>query len=431
MEKAVFRRIGCTVYEGRTDIGLDYMILPSPGCQRQTFAIVVGKGGAPDEESIDGTRIPLGTAHFLEHRMFQLEDGDAEEQFAALGCYCNAVTSTTSTAYYFSVDKGGQWERGLELLAKMCTTFFMSEEDVDRERKIILQERQRTLDDPDYILFDELLHAMYFHSPIREDIIGTPESLEAIHTSALRKFFRRHYTPGNMVLFALGDLDPVEVAAKIEKLKLYNGFAALDAVRAKIPEEDRTRVREKDVTLPSPDGQTYLGVGIKFPTRESLYNKFGDLLFAMYEILPEAVFSPILKPIDEARQKGLLIRLDGVDIHQAGEDACLIATFETNAPGKLRAALDKHLDTVYSSLSLFGRELKAIRLAYLGEASLTVQEPESLLSEVINGYENHVAWPALASRACTAGTNDMLSLLKELSQWPRSYVTLTGARKDE
>ena len=426
MEKAVFRRIGCTIYQGSTSHGLKYIICPVKGCKKVTCGIIVNKGGTPDEESIDGTRIPAGTAHFLEHRLFQMEEGDGGDILASLGCYSNAVTDTSSTTYYFSSTSDGKWEEGLEVLAKMCTTFYMSDDDVDRERQIILRERERTLDDPSRVMMDTLLRAMYFNSPIKEEIIGTPESLSSIHTSALRKFFRRHYTIRNMVLVALGDLDPVKTAAKIEKLKLYNGFSALDALPLKRPDEDRTRVKDAEAEAQSPDGQTYLGVGIKFPSREALYTKYGDLLFALYEILPNLVFSSILKPIDKARKEGLIIFSEPAFIEQSGEDACLLAMFETNAPRKLKAALEKHLTNPCAAISLSGKELRATKLAYLGEASQIIENPESLLEEMISGYENHVAWPALASRAVTIGSRDALNLLKELGSWPRSYAILRG-----
>lgn len=427
MEKAQYRRVGATVYQGRTARGLRYALCPIKGAKQTSFGIVFAKGGLPDEESIDGTKVPLGTAHFLEHRMFQLEDGDAGEMFAALGASSNAVTTTSSTTYYFTT--AGSWREPLELLARMCTSFYMTEQDVDREREIILRERERLLDEPSCAFSNRILEALYFYAPIREDIIGTPESLASVHASTLRKFFRRHYSLANMIVIGCGDFDPVEVAAALEKLRLYNGFQVLDALPRKLSEEPREMVYEPEVEIPSPDGQTYLGVGIKFPAREDLYTKYGDMLFAMYEILPDLVFSPALQPIDRMRKEGLLIYSAGASIEQAGEETCLTALFETNSPSRMKNQLERHLDNIPAGLTITGGELRKIELAYLGRASTEAFNPEELLFDMVDAFENHIVWPALASRAVTLKSRDVLSFLKSVSEWPRSYCVLRGRSK--
>ncbi len=428
MEKAVFRRVGATVFQGVTASGLRYVICPVKKAPTITCAIAVGKGGFRDEETIDGTRIPLGTAHFLEHRLFDMKEGNAAALLSDLRCNSNAFTTSASTTYYFTCLKEAEWKKGLDILARMVSTFHQTDEAVDRERQIILREREGDLNSSDYQLMDELRKAMYFSDVLKEDLIGTPESLETIHVSALKKFFLRHYSIGNMFAIITGDVDPVEAAAKLEKLKMYNGFTPLDATKAVIA-EDRTKVVKREVEVPSIDGQTYLGVGIKFPSRESLFNKYGDLLFALYKVIPPLLFSCYAKPIDQARQDGLLIFSKDRDIVQNGEDTFAVAGFETNAPRKLKAVLDKHLANPVAGLSVFGAEMKAAKLSSLAADVSDIADSESYMGDMVDGFENHIAWPALASRAATIGSRDIMTFLRDLSTWPRSYVVLRGEKK--
>ena len=427
MERAQYRRIGATVYQGRTERGLRYALCPIKGSSQASFAFVFSKGGLPDEESIDGTKIPAGTAHFLEHRLFQMEEGDAAEMFASMGASSNAVTTSSSTTYFFTTDR--DYKAPLELLSRMVTTFYMTESDVDRERQIILRERERQLDNPFHVSYRKMLESLYYYAPIREEIIGTPDSLESIHSSTLRKFFRRHYSLNDMTLIATGNFDPVEVGAFIEKLKLGNNFQVLSALPRKLPEEPRDSVYTSESEIASPDGQTYLGVGIKFPAREALYEKYGDMLFAMYEILPDLVFSSALAPIDRMRRGGLLIYEAGTTIEQAGEEACLVALFETNSPVKMKKAMERHLSNIPAGLSFFGGELRRIELSHLGQSSIEAFDPEELLFNMVDAYENHIVWPAVASRAVTLRSRDVLGFLKSVSEWPRSYCIMRGKGK--
>lgn len=422
MEKAVFRRLGTTVYQDKTQAGLNCVFVPVENTHKKIFAIIVSKGGSPDVASIDGTKIPAGAAHFLEHRLFQTEKGDAMFMFSRMGCDSNAFTTSSSTCFFFSTY--GDYVEPLNLLVEMCTSFYMSEDDVKRESEIIQRERQTTLDYPVRTALEAVEDALYFESPIKEEIIGTPNSIRSTHVSALKKFFQAFYGLDNMSLLCIGDIDPDECFAQAQKLKLYNHFAAPKEIKLKEFKEDRTKVKKPFSEVVSPDGQTYLALGVKFPDRHSLYDKYGDLLFALYELLPDFVSSSIIEPLEKLKDSGLIISVSDAFIEQSGEDAFLSALYTTNAPQKLKEKLEDYLSDIPRHLSLLGSEIKALKLSSFADSIVTAGDPDSLLEEMVDSYENHLAWPAVAGRAATLTTKDVLNFLKDFSSWPRAYVAL-------
>lgn len=429
MDKASYKKLGVDVYQGTTSSGLKYVLTPVKNVRDATFGIAFNKGGSPDELTIDGSKIPLGTAHYLEHRMFQTPQGDGLKIFMDMNADSNAFTSRDTTFYYFTTLK--DYIKPLGFLFDMVTHFYMTEEDVERERPIIIGEIETNIDDPAYQFSLAADRALYFDSPLMYlDFIGTPESLKQVHLGTLRKFFKAHYGVKNMTLFGTGNLDPKKVVDFLEGLKLENISSNMDIEKVKFDKEDYTRVKNSFVTIPSPDGQTYLGVAIKLPKRKDLVEKFGDLVFAFYEILPELVFSNISKPIDQMMNDGLIIMKNSVDIDQDGEDAAFTALFETNAPEKLQAALEHYLNNLGSVYSPFSLDFKAIKMSYFGNIINTIGKSSALAEEMISGYENHLAWPGIAARTLTLSLKDTNAFLKTISKAPRAFIKLAGKKEN-
>ena len=155
---------------------------------------------------------PAGVAHYLEHKLFDMPDGrDVSAEFAALGAMTNAFTSYDLTAYYFSCTE--HFHECLKLLLEFVSTPYFTEESVEKERGIIDQEIGMNQDAPDSVIFENLMLSMYENHPIRVPILGTRESIRAITAETLHLCHRAFYTPGNMLLCVVGDVEPEEVTA--------------------------------------------------------------------------------------------------------------------------------------------------------------------------------------------------------------------------
>lgn len=422
LEKYYFKKLNVSLYEGVAPSKMSVVLAPMEGVKDKVFGVLVPKGGLSSESDIGGTKIPLGTAHLLEHRLFDTAHGNASEKFSALGVNSNAFTTASSTFYFFSTT--GEYKDALDILFSMFSSFYQTNEKIDKEKPIILEEFASDRDSPLYVMGRALSENLYFSSPIREDFIGTEKTLAAIHLSTVKRFYEQFYSAESLTFFGAGDFDPDEVSDYLEKVKL--------PVFPKLPvkpydyKENYSSVRVPFQRMPSPDGMTHLGVGIKFPTRKELYEKFGDDLFAIYEVLDEIVFSKVTLPISEMRKRGLIIFSEGAYLEEAGEDAYLTAMFETNSPDRLKEELDKYLSSVSQEYKALSSPLLPILHSYMGACATTAAVPFEMTMALTDSFLNHFAWPALVSRAVSFGKKDIVKFLKEFESFPRSYVILDG-----
>ena len=197
--------------------GLTVLVRPMPGYSG-THVIYATRFGSIDRDfRVDGREVhlPAGVAHFLEHKMFEDEDGDAFAKFAKTGANANAFTSFDKTAYYFSCTEN--FSKALEVLLDFVATPYFTGPSVRRERGIIAEELRMYRDSPEWMVTANLLQAMYHVHPIREDIAGTEESIAHIDAALLCRCYKRFYCPGNMVLSVAGCFEEDAVLELAEK----------------------------------------------------------------------------------------------------------------------------------------------------------------------------------------------------------------------
>ena len=192
--------------------GLRVRVLPRPGFARKFAFLAVDFGSNDRDFTLDGQKyhVPAGIAHYLEHKMFDLPEGGAMEQFAAHGGSNNAFTNYSMTAYY--VECTEEFAENLKILLRMVTTPYFTPESVEKERGIIAQEIKMYQDSPDSAVFEDLFAVMYPKHPISVPIAGSVESIADITPELLYACCRAFYTPQNMMLCVVGDVSAEEVA---------------------------------------------------------------------------------------------------------------------------------------------------------------------------------------------------------------------------
>ena len=208
-----------TVYRRTLSNGLQVAVVKRPGFSKRLAYFVTDFGSIHTEFEFEGKRhqVPAGIAHYLEHKMFDMPDGrDVSAEFAGLGAMTNAFTSFDITAYYFSCTEN--FESCLRLLLEFVSTPYFTEESVIKEQGIIDQEIGMNQDSPDSRVFEELMLNAYYAHPIRVPILGTRETIRQINPENLLLCHRAFYTPGNMMLCVVGDVDPEQVAAMAEEV---------------------------------------------------------------------------------------------------------------------------------------------------------------------------------------------------------------------
>ena len=195
------------------------MVLNKPGYE-SIHAIFATKYGSIDTAIMqdDGTfaEIPEGTAHFLEHKLFESEDLDAFERFAKTGAYANAFTSFDMTGYLFSCSEN--FKENLEILLDFVQSPYFTEETVRKEQGIIGQEIRMYKDSADWEVMFNLLRAMYEKHPVRVDIAGTEESIAEITAETLYGCYKNFYNLSNMVLAVAGKATAEEVMEVVDRM---------------------------------------------------------------------------------------------------------------------------------------------------------------------------------------------------------------------
>lgn len=211
MEKQVYERLEQTVYRDVLPNGLTICVIPKPGFSKKYAFFATDYGSIDTKFTLEGKSMASadGVAHYLEHKMFDMEDGNALQRMSATGASPNAFTSYHMTAYYFECTEA--FSDNLQLLLSFVSQPYFTQESVDKERGIIGQEIRMYEDSPASRLGENLFRAMYRYHPLRVNIAGTVESIAEITPEMLYDCHRAFYDPSNMMLCVAGDVDPEEV----------------------------------------------------------------------------------------------------------------------------------------------------------------------------------------------------------------------------
>ena len=215
MEKLIVRsnRIKENYIKAKHSSGLTILLYPMEGYS-SAYALFGTKYGSVDrsfktQNNDDYITVPDGIAHFLEHKLFENEDGDAFSLFAKTGASANAYTSFDRTCYLFSCTDN--FKQSLEALLSFVRHPYFTAETVQKEQGIIGQEIRMYRDDPYWRSFFGLLGAMYKINPCNIDIAGTEESISQITPEILFDCYNTFYNLNNMVLAISGNFDTEQV----------------------------------------------------------------------------------------------------------------------------------------------------------------------------------------------------------------------------
>ncbi len=196
--------------------GLKIYILEKP-LYNSAYAIFGTKYGSIDNcFSVNGEKVevPEGIAHFLEHKLFESEDGDAFTRYAETGAYANAFTSFDKTCYLFSCSS--RFYDNLEILLDFVQSPYFTAATVEKEQGIIGQEIRMYDDSPGWRVMFNMLLGMYKNHPVRIDIAGTTDSIAEITDELLYKCYNTFYNPQNMFLCIAGNVNTEKILKMVE-----------------------------------------------------------------------------------------------------------------------------------------------------------------------------------------------------------------------
>ena len=198
--------------------GLEVYVMEKPQYS-SAYAIFGTKYGSIDTSFEDDLgemiNVPEGIAHYLEHKLFESEDGDAFTRFAKTGASANAFTSFDRTCYLFSCSDN--FYENFDILLDFVRHPYFTEENVRKEQGIIGQEIRMYDDSPAWRVMFNMLFNMYHVHPVRIDIAGTVESIAEINSDLLYKCYNTFYHPSNMFICIVGNVDADKIIKKVKE----------------------------------------------------------------------------------------------------------------------------------------------------------------------------------------------------------------------
>ena len=376
------------VYTEKLKNGLTVMIIPKKGVQKK-YIIWGTHYGSNDNKFIvpgeqEATEVPKGVAHFLEHKMFEQENGkNSLDVLTSLGVNANAYTTNNHTAYLYECTDN--FYEALDELMDYVQHPYFTDENVEKEKGIIGQEIMMYDDYPDWKVYLNALDAMYHQNSVKIDITGTIETISKIDKEILYKCYNTFYNPGNMCLVVCGDFEPEEILKEIEK-RLIDKTSEGEIKRIYEPEEESI-VKEKveakmEVSIP------LYAIGIKCNTvdkKEKVRNHIA------IEILLNMLIGESSELYQELYNEGNILSMPSIDYEFTDDYAHILLTGTSNAPDKLYQKFKEKVEKVKQNglnEQDFNRIRKMIYGAYVKEYNDVADIARMFLADFMKGINS-------------------------------------------
>lgn len=379
MEKIAFDQLQETLYHEQLPNGLHVYLLPKQGFQK-TYATFTTKYGSIDNDfqPPNGERIqvPDGIAHFLEHKMFEQEEGDVFEDFSKNGASANAFTSFNRTAYLFSCTE--RVEENLLTLINFVQDPYFTDENVEKEKGIIGQEIRMYDDNPDWRVYFGLIEAMYRDHPVHIDIAGTVDSIAQITKETLYRCYETFYHPSNMVLFVVGGIDEERIMQLIRDNQASKPFQDRAEIKRFYPQEQPgIHERAKKVALSVGISKCLMGF------KEERLGLEGDA-FLKQEVVSSIALEALLGQSSDLYQS---LYNDGLIDDQFGFDYLLEDSFgfslfggDTRDPDTLISRIESALPR-YVEQGISNETFERLRKKKIGEFLRNLNSPEFIANQ--------------------------------------------------
>lgn len=312
-------------YIEKLENGMTVIIIPKNTTKKKYVIWGVNFGSIDNHFKVDGEEIyiPDGVAHFLEHKMFEQENGkNSLDTLMALGIDANAYTTSDHTAYLFECTD--HFYEGLDELMNYVQNPYFTNENVEKEKGIIAQEIRMYDDDPGWQLYMGILDCLYKNNPIKVDIAGTVESISKITPEVLYKCYNTFYALDNMTLVICGDFEPEKLLEEVKKRLTKN--KTYEKIERIYPEKEKTinkKYVEKNMNVSMP----IFAIGIKDVSKM-------DSEVVKKHIAIEILLNMIIGKSSDLYKKmynqGLLLEEPSIDYEFSEEYAHIVISGQSN-----------------------------------------------------------------------------------------------------
>ena len=358
MRRNNLEKLDLELYEETLKNGLRVFIVPKENVNGIYATFSTKFGSIHTEFVLNGSdkmiKVPIGVAHFLEHKMFEQKDGvDPFTFFSERGCDANANTSNYKTTYLFS--GANSFEENINYLLDYVQSPYFTNENVEKEKGIIEQEINMYSDEPFFKIYDGIIYNTFINHPIKYSIAGKVEDVYKIKKEDLYNCYNTFYHPSNMFLVITGNIDPKET---IDIIKLNQENKKFDEIsEIKIKEYDEPNNVEKeleeikmDIELPK------LGIGYKINCT-NIHKNIYDIKTYLSILLDLKLGSTSV--LSEKLKNENLITHD-IDVTLINSDKHILAMLivETDQPDQVLELIENELKDLNVSEEEFERKKK-------------------------------------------------------------------------
>ena len=410
------------VYYDKLKNGLDVYIVPNKSSGNYYIELVVKYGSNIKEfkplNSNNFLKLPLGVAHFLEHKVFDVEGVDPFAFYSKTGTYVNAGTNYLSTKYY--IDGKKNLKKNLDYLITMVTTPYFKEEKVISEQGIIAEEIKMYDDEADWILDSEVKKSL-FKTTFNEKIAGTVESIKEITSDILTKTYDTFYQPSNMFLVASGNVKPEEIINILKENVAINQRITNRPIVCKNNKETIEVVSEykclnANIVVPK------LSYSYKFDLDDYPFDR---LLTRLYlNLLFTHLFGDTSVFNESVRQKKLAINFY---MDHLSFDNIYALTIE--AESEFADLFKDEVDYVLKNISITEEEFIRIKKIWISVIIRSLDNKENIAYSIVDDiikdgkiYDQHELIESL-------NYNDLLKLIKKIDWNNKSFVLMVPNEK--
>ena len=327
------------LYVEKLSNGLTVIILPKKTRKKYivwstNFGSIDNKFYAPGEDKL--TIMPDGIAHYLEHKLFEQENGrNSLDVLTSIGVDANAYTTNDHTAYLFECTDN--FDEALEEFMNYVQNPYFTDENVEKERGIIEQEIMMYDDEPVWSLYMNALKCMYKDNEINIDVAGTKETIAEIDKDKLYKIYDSFYRPDNMIIVLAGDFEP---ESALEKIKYRMTLEAVEEETRRVYNEEQPEIVEKYIEKEMDISMPCILIGYKDNDIKS--NKIKKDI--SIEILGDLLFGKSSETFEELYESGKILSEPSINYEFSKTYAHTLIQVQTNYVDEVIKVIDEKIE---------------------------------------------------------------------------------------
>lgn len=360
MKEIKLKKINEIIYYEKLKNGMDVYLYPKKGNQNNYVTFTTKFGSINHEfipvDSDKFIKVPLGIAHFLEHKVFAQEnDPQPSEFFAESGALSNAYTTFKNTTYLFS--GSDNLKENICYLLDFVQTPYFTEENVESEKGIITQEIHMCDDRPLDILYEHIRTTTLHSNSYKDSVIGDVDDINSITKELLDTCYNTFYHPSNMFLVVTGNFDKDEIMEAIIDNQSKKKYEKVPKIKLKKIKEKDSIVKEKEI-IKTNTNIPKVSYNIKVPINKMDIDK-RKLNIYMY-IIFSILFDDSSLFNEKAKNDNIITNSVSINVLNCDTHLIISLINETMKYDELLKMIKKRLDNIEISKQDLERKKKVI-----------------------------------------------------------------------